>query len=338
MTRIVMVSGGSGYIAGFLIRQLVSEGWTVNTTVRDLAKEDAVRRTLAVDNSKLRFFAADLMNDSGWAEAMAGCSHVAHVASPIPPGAPKHEDELIIPARDGALRALRAAKSAGVKRFVMTSSAAAIAYGHGGGKQTFTEADWTNLGSPDVYPYIKSKTIAERAARDWVAAEGGDIEYCSINPAAVLGPVLSDDYSASIEVVKKLLDGALPGCPDFGFGIVDVRDVADLHVRALNAPGMAGERFICSGPFLKMVEVAHILKTGLGPRAKKVPTRVLPDFLVKLTAKFDPVVKQVVGELGNVRNMDASHAKAVLDWVARPPEDAILDTARSLIAQGLVKV
>ena len=338
MTGTVLVSGGSGYIAGYIIRQLVGDGWTVHTTIRNLAKEAAVRALLAVDNNKLTFFAADLNSDAGWNEAMTGCSHVVHVASPLPADKPKTDDELIIPARDGALRALRAAKAAGVKRFVMTSSAAAIAYGHGNKVQTFTEADWTNVNSPDAYAYVKSKTIAERAARDWVAAEGGDMEYCTVNPSAVLGPVWSDDFSSSIEAVKKLLEGALPGCPDFGFGIVDVRDVADLHVRALTAPNMAGERFIASGPFLKMIDIATILKNGMGAQARKVPMRKLPDFLVKLTAMFDPLVKQVVGELGKTRNMDASHAKAVLGWETRSPQESILDTAKSLIALGVVKV
>jgi dihydroflavonol-4-reductase len=333
-----MVSGGSGYIAGYIIRQLVAEGWTVQTTIRDLGKEDSVRKLLDVDNSCLSFFAADLTSDAGWDEAMAGCDGVVHVASPIPSDAPSHEDELIIPARDGVLRALRAAKRSGVRRFVQTSSAAAIAYGRPRGTYTFTEADWTNLDSADAYPYVKSKTIAERAARDWVAAEGGGLEFVSINPSAVLGPVWSNDFSASIEAVKKLLEGSLPGCPDFGFGIVDVRDVADLHVRALNAPDMAGERFICSGPFLKMIDIAVILKQHLGSEARKVPTRRLPDFLVKLSALFDPVVKQVVGELGKVRNMDASHARTVFGWEARAPEISIIDCARSLIDRQIVKL
>jgi dihydroflavonol-4-reductase len=334
----VMVSGGSGYIAGYIIRQLADDGWTIHTTIRDLRREDEVRRLLDVDNARLHFFAADLNADSGWSEAMAGCDGVIHVASPIPTSAPSHEDELIIPARDGVLRALRAAKAAGIRRFVQTSSAAAIAYGRPRGVYTFTEADWTDLSSPDAYPYVRSKTIAERAARDWIAAEGGDIEFVSVNPSAVLGPVWGNDFSASIEAVRQLVSGALPGCPDFGFGIVDVRDVADLHVRALTAPGMAGERFVCSGPFLKMIEIAQVLRDGLGPQGRKVPTRRLPDFLVKVSALFNPVVRQVTGELGKVRNMDASHAKAVLGWEARPPEVPILDCARSLIEHGIVKV
>ena len=338
MSNTVLVSGGSGYIAGFLIRQLVAEGWTVRTTVRSLAKEAAERDLLAVDNSRLSFFAADLNADAGWAEAMAGCSHVAHVASPLPAGVPRNADELIVPARDGALRALRAAKAAGVQRFVMTSSVAAISYGRGRGVHHFTEADWTDPARPGISPYIQSKTIAERAARDWVAREGGDMAYCSICPSVVLGPVWSRDYSASVVIVKKLLDGSMGACPDIGFGIVDVRDVADLHVRALKAPGMAGERFIASGRFMKLREIADVLRAQLGDEARKVTTRNVPDWLVRIAAHFNPVAKAVVGELGSIRNQDATHAKQVLGWTARPVEQSIVDTARCLLDLGIVKV
>jgi dihydroflavonol-4-reductase len=338
MTSTVLVSGGSGYIAGFLIRQLVAEGWMVHTTVRSLAREAAVRELLAVDNSRLKFFAADLNADAGWADAMAGCSHVAHVASPLPAGVPKDANELIVPARDGALRALRAAKAAGVKRFVMTSSVAAISYGRGRGVHHFTEADWTDLSKPGISPYIQSKTVAERAARDWIAQEGGAMEYVSICPSVVLGPVWGRDYSASVMVVRKLLDGSMPACPDIGFGVVDVRDVADLHVRALKVPGLAGERFIASGRFMKLREIANVLRTQLGDEARKVPTRQLPDWLVRVAAHFNPVARAVVGELGSVRNQSPAHAKAVLDWQTRPVEQSIVDTARCLLDLGIVKL
>ena len=322
----------------------------VHTTVRSLASESAVRQRLAVENGKLQFFAADLNADAGWADAMAGCSAVAHVASPVPVGVPKDANELIVPARDGALRALRAARAAGVKRFVMTSSVAAISYGRGRGVHRFTEADWTQLGPPGlssnvpsqvsshVSPYIQSKTLAERAARDWVAAEGQGIEFCTINPSVVLGPVWSADYSASVVLVQKLLDGSVRACPDIGFGVVDVRDVADLRVRALKAPGMAGERFIASGRFMKLREIADVLHAELGPQAHKVTTRNVPDWLVRVAALFNPLARSVVGELGSVRHQDASHAKAVLGWVARPVEQSIVETARCLIALGIVKI
>jgi dihydroflavonol-4-reductase len=338
MAGTVFVSGGSGYIAGFLIKQLIEEGWMVHTSIRDLGKEAAVRTSLGTDDNKLKFFAADLTSDKGWAEAMAGCSHVAHVASPFPPAAPKHEDELIVPARDGALRALRAAKEAGVSRFVLTSSMAAIAYGHGASDHIVTEADWTDVNSPDAYPYVKSKTIAERAARDWIAAEGGTMEFVSVNPSLVLGPLQSGDFSTSLEAIKKLLEGSVPGLPDIGFGIVDVRDVADMHVRCLTAPDMAGERFICSGPFMTMADIAKVLRDGLGKQARKVPTRRLPNWAVRIAALFDPMVRQVLGELGNRRESPPVHAREKLGWIPRPAEESILDTARSMIALGIVKV
>jgi nucleoside-diphosphate-sugar epimerase len=338
MTGTVLVTGGSGYIAGFLIRQLIENGWTVNTTVRSLKREDEVRGWLQVDNSKLRFFAADLENDAGWAEAMAGCSHVAHVASPFPLDVPKHADDLVVPAREGALRALRFAKGAGVRRFVLTSSMAAIAYGHGQDRELYGESDWTNLDNPGVMPYPRSKTVAERAAREWVAAEGGEMEFASVNPAAVFGPLLSDDLSTSIELVKQLLEGKVPMCPDIGFGIIDVRDVADLHYRALTAPDIRNERYVCSGPFLKMIDVANILTANLGDKARKVPTRKMPDWLLKLFALVRPELKQLVAELGNVRGGDSRHAMDTLGWTVRPPEEAILATAHSLIDRGIVKV
>lgn len=337
MTKQVLVTGGSGYIAGFIIRQLVEDGWQVNTTIRNLAREAEVRRTLGVPQDRLRFFAADLTSDAGWAEATAGCSHVVHVASPIPAEAAKTADELIVPARDGALRALRFARDAGAERLVMTSSVAAIAYGHKG-RDTFSEADWSNLDDPSVQPYPRSKTVAERAARDWLAKEGGALEFVTVNPALVLGPILSADFSASVEVVKRLLAGSLPGIPPIGFGVVDVRDVADLHVRALTAPSIAGERFIASGPFMSMYDLAQVLRDRLGPEARKVPTRRLPALLLRLVAVFDPMVRQITGELGKTRATPATHARDVLGWTPRPAEETIVDTARSLIDQGVVKV
>jgi len=338
MAGTALVTGGSGYIAGFLIRQLIDNGWMVHTTVRNLKREPEVRAWLSVDNDRLAFFAADLEHDAGWAEAIVGCSHVAHVASPFPLGVPKHADELVVPAREGALRALRFARAAGVRRFVLTSSMAAIAYGHGKSRDIYNEADWTNLDNPEVMPYPRSKTIAERAARDWVAAEGGDMEFASVNPAAVFGPLLSDDLSTSIELVKQLLEGKVPMCPDIGFGIIDVRDVADLHYRALTAPSISDERYVCSGPFLKMIDVANILTAKLGDKARKVPTRKMPDWLLKLFALVRPELKQLVAELGNVRGGDSSHAMQTLGWTMRPPEEAILATAHSLIERGIVKV
>lgn len=333
---VVLVSGASGYIAGFAIKQLIVEGWTVRGTIRNLARADEVRATLAAPD--LQLFAADLTSDAGWAEAAAGADHMLHLASPIPMAEPKNPDDLIIPARDGALRALKAARDAGVKRVVMTSSTAAICYGaERSNDKLFTEADWSNIDAAESYAYIKSKTIAERAARDFIAREGGALEFCTINPSAVLGPVLGKDFSASLEVVKKLLDGALPGLPRLGFPIVDVRDLADLHLRAMTAPGMHGERFLGSGEFLWLKDIAEILKCRLGAQARRVPTRGLPDWLLKISARFDPTVRMVTPELGRTRRCDASHAEKVLGWKTRPAAESIVDCAQSLIAAGLVK-
>lgn len=338
MSKSVLVTGGSGYIAGFIIQRLLAEGWAVHTTVRSLSREPELRALLGGTPETLKVFAADLTADAGWAEATAGCSHVLHVASPFSSKPPRNPDDLIIPAREGTVRMLRIARDAGVVRFVQTSSVAAIAYGHGKGHHHFTEADWTNVQSRDAYAYVKSKTIAERAARDWMAKEGASMEFLSINPAAVLGPVWSKDFSASIEMVNQLLSGALPGCPDLGFGIVDVRDLADLHVRVLTEPGLDGERFIASGPFLKMTEVAAILRAAMPLEARNVPTRRLPDWLVRFAAKFNPLIRQVVGELGNVRAASAAHALERLGWKTRAPEESIVDCAKSLIKLGVVKL
>ncbi len=341
MASTVMVSGGSGYIAGETIRQLLGKGWTVHTTVRSLGREAELRRQLGGSPDTLKFFAADLMNDAGWAEAMAGCSHVCHMASPFPAEVPKNEDELIVPAREGALRALRMAKAAGVTRFVMTSSAAAIAYGHPAGKSQYDENDWTNFDAPGVQPYVKSKTIAERAARDWVTREGGAIEYCAVCPVLVLGPVQGADFAASVEPVKRLLDGSVPALPDVGFSIVDLRDIADLHVRALEVPAdkVAGGRFIgSSGGFMKFADVAAVLRAQLGKQARKVPTRGMPNWGVHVLALFMPAAKQLLGEVGRTRATSSAHAQSVLGWQPRPPEESIIDCARSLIEHGVVKV
>ena len=341
MPGTVMVSGGSGYIAGETIRQLLAGGWTVHTTVRSLTREPELRGQLGGSPATLKFFAADLTSDAGWAEAMAGCSHVCHMASPFPVTVPKDEDEIIVPARDGALRALRFAKAAGVTRFVMTSSSAAVAYGHPEGKVTFDESDWTNVEAPGIKPYVKSKAIAERAARDWVAAQGGAIEYCAVCPVMVLGPVQGGDFAASVEPVLRLLDGSVPALPNVGFSIVDLRDIAALHVLALEASAdkVAGGRFIgSSGSPLKFADMAKVLRDNLGRQARKVPRRNMPDWGVRILAMVMPAAKQLLGEVGRTRATSSAHAQNVLGWRPRPPEQSILDCARSLIEHGVVKL
>lgn len=285
----------------------------------------------------LTFAKADLMSDDGWSEAAKGCDYLLHVASPFPPAVPKHEDELIIPAREGTLRALKAAKAAGVKRAVVTSSFAAIGYGRAGNpSKPFSEEDWTDPAGSDVRAYVKSKTIAEKAAWDFAHREG--LELAVVNPVAVLGPVLGKDYSTSIEIVKKLMDGSFPGCPKIGFSIVDVRDVADLHIRAMRDPAAAGQRFLATNEqFCWMSDVAKILKARMGDAARRVPTRTLPNWLVRIVARFDPVVGQIIPELGRVRPATGEKACRMLGWTRHSTEDAIVATADSLIALGLLK-
>ena len=333
----VLVTGASGYIAGFAIRDLIQQGWTVRGTIRSLARGDDVRARLGATPGTLELFAADLMSDEGWAEASRGADYVLHIASPLPAKAPKSDDELIVPAREGALRALRHARDAGVKRLVMTSSTAAVCYGMDAARRVFTEADWTDPDHADTYPYVRSKVIAERAARDFMAREGGALEFCTINPGAVLGPVMGSDYSASVEIVLKLLSGAVPGSPRIGFPVVDVRDIADAHIRAMSAPDLDGGRFLCAGEFLWMGEISRILREELGAAARRAPTRQLPDFLVRVVALFDAEIRGVLTEIGKQRICDASHASTVLGWSARPARETIADCGRSLIAHGIVK-
>jgi nucleoside-diphosphate-sugar epimerase len=338
----VLVTGGSGFIGSHVVLQLLAAGHQVRTTVRSLKREGEVRAMLkqggAEPGDRLTFHVADLTADAGWGEAVAGCDFVQHVASPFPQELPRHEDELIVPAREGALRVLRAARDAGVKRVVLTSSFAAIGYGHPAHQGPFDETSWTNVDAPDVQPYTKSKTLAERAAWDFIAREGGALELAVVNPVGVFGPVLGPDYSTSILMVQRLMDGALPGCPRLTFGVVDVRDVADLHLRAMTDPAAKGERFLAvAGDFMTMAQMAHVLRDGMGPAGRRVPTRELPDWLVRLASLLDPAVKQILPELGKPKNGSNAKARRVLGWQPRSNEEALLATARSLQDLGLLK-
>jgi dihydroflavonol-4-reductase len=336
----VLVTGGSGFVGGHVILQLLAAGHDVRTTVRSLKREDAVRSMLAgadADSGRgLSFFAANLERDEGWAEAVAGCEYVLHVASPIPAAAPKTEDELIVPARDGALRVLKAARDAQVRRVVLTSSCGAIYYGHPPQAAPFDETSWTNTNG-EMSAYVRSKAIAERAAWDFMAAEGGDLELSTINPAGIFGPVLGKDASSSIELVSRLMRG-MPGCPRLYFGVVDVRDVADLHLRAMTHPDAKGQRFIAvSGAIMSMLDIAKVLKARLGKAAKRVPTRQLPNWLVRIVARFDPTVRPILPLLDNTRHATSAKAERVLGWRPRPREDAIIATVESLIRFGIIE-
>ena len=340
--ELVLVTGGSGFIATHCILQLLAAGHRVRTTVRSLQREAEVRATLKAAGTdageRLAFFAADLTADAGWAEAVAGCDAVLHVASPFPLAVPKHEDELIVPAREGALRVLRASRDAGVRRVVQTSSFAAIGYGHPPMPRPFNEHDWTQVDGPGLTAYAKSKTLAERAAWDFMAREGGSMELAVVNPVGVFGPVLGADFSTSIEIVKRMMDGALPALPRITFGVVDVRDVADLHLRAMTSPDAAGERFLAvAGDFLSLRDIALVLKRRLGDKARRVPTRELPDWLLRIVALVDKSVGQIVPELGKPKNAVNDKARRMLGWTPRPAEEALVATAESLVRLGLLK-
>ena len=339
--ELVLVTGGSGFVGVHCILKLLNAGYRVRTTVRSLKREADVRAMLKVGGveagDRLFFAAADLEKDAGWAEAVAGCAFVQHVASPLPASVPKHEDELIVPAREGALRVLRASRDAGVKRVVQTSSFAAIGYGHKAQVEPFDETTWTDL-TGHVAAYPKSKTLAERAAWEFIAREGGELELSVVNPVAVFGPVLGPDYSTSILLVQRLMDGALPGCPRMYFGAVDVRDVADLHLRAMVDPAARGERFLAvAGECMSMQDIAKVLKARMGEAAKRVPTRLLPDWLLRVASMFDPAVKVILPELGRIKSASNEKARRVLGWTPRSNEESIIATAESLVRLRLLK-
>ena len=334
----VLVTGGSGFIGGWCIVGLLKQGYTVRTTVRDLKREAGVRASLAkaVDaGDRLSFHAADLMSDAGWDAATEGCDYVLHVASPLGVAEPKDPNVLITPAREGAKRAVGAAIKHGVKRVVMTSSVAATSLAPNGGDSVADETIWTDPTEPGVSAYSQSKTLAERAAWALIETAGGKTTLATVNPALVLAPVLSEDYSESVQVIERLLNGRVPGLPRLGFNIVDARDVADLHIRAMTAPEAAGQRFIAAGQYAWMADLAAILKAQLGPEAAKVPTRKVPDIVLRLAALFDKDLGAVVGGLGKRHDFTSAKAQALLGWRPRPMEETVLDTARSLIAAGI---
>jgi dihydroflavonol-4-reductase len=337
----VLVTGGSGFVGSHVVLQTLNAGHNVRTTVRSLKKEESVRamlRTAGADTSRLTVVSADLTSESGWPQAVAGCDYVIHVASPLSDSAQQAEAEVIAAARDGSLRVLRAARDAGVKRVVMTSSCGAVYYGYPPRAEPFDETSWSNPDRGDMSAYVKSKLIAERAAWDFVKTEGGALELAVINPAGIFGPVLGPDASSSTQMIQRLLKG-MPGCPRIHFAIVDVRDVADLHLRAMLSPAAKGERFVAvaeNGNAMSMLEMARVLKARLGDPAKKAPTRELPNWIVRAGAVFDPAMRQLLPMLGKVRNATSAKARRELGWKPRPREDAIVATAESLLKFGIV--
>ncbi len=333
--RTVLVSGGSGFLGGWCLVELLRRGHTVRTTVRDAAREAEVRARVGREveaGDRLSFHLADLGADEGWAEAVAGCDYVLHVASPFPSQQPKDPDELIVPAREGTLRVLRAALDAGVRRVVVTSSVAAVRGGVESSPAPLTEADWTDGDNTRLEPYTRSKALAERAAWDLVEERGEREKLAAVNPGAILGPVLGEERSFSLQMVERLLKG-VPGTPRIGFSVVDVRDVADLQIRAMTAPEAGGQRYIAVARFQWMADVAAVLRERLGPAAAKVPKRSIPDFLVRAMGIFDPSVRSVSRQLGQRVELSSEKARTELGWSPRPVDETIADCARSLIGE-----
>ncbi|MER6282504.1 SDR family oxidoreductase [Streptomyces sviceus] len=340
MTR-VLVTGGTGFLGSWCVRALLDAGHTVRTTVRNPQREPELRSWLhaatTFDDDRLTVVRADLEHPDGWEEAVADCDHVLHVASPTLRLTPAADDELVVPAREGVLRVLRAARGAGVRRVVLTSAFGAVGIGHPPRSAPFTEEDWTDVDA-DIPPYQRSKTLAERAAWQFIKEEGGTLELAAVHPVGVLGPLLGPDDPPSLRLVRRMLEGRVPACPPFGMGFVDVRDVADLHLRAMTDPAAAGERFLAiAGHSLRVVEIARILRDRLGERAAKAPTRELPVWLARALGVVNPELRLLRHQLG--RDLDATSAKAeqLLGWRARPIEDTIEDTAESLLAHGFGK-
>lgn len=335
---VVLVTGGSGYVSGWALVALLKQGYRVRTTVRSLAREAEVRAAVArqVDpGDRLSFFAADLLKDEGWQPAADGADFILHVASPMGAGDSKGQD-LIRPAREGTLRVLRAGAKAGVKRVVMTSSLVTALPPASQGSGTPTdETVWTDPTAKGVNHYTHSKTLAEQAAWDFVRQSGGCMTLATVLPGFILGPVLGRDISASLEVVARLLRGEVARLPRLGFSVVDVRDLVDLHLRAMVAPEAAGQRFAGTSNSLWMADMARVLRDRLGNRAAKVPTRPAPDFLVRVAALFNRDLRQLTGSLGQRREFTTAKAERLLGWRARPAEESLVDCAESLLREGL---
>jgi dihydroflavonol-4-reductase len=339
MAERVLVTGGSGFLAQWQIVRLLQAGYDVRATLRDMAGAAAARAAVereAAAGERFGFVEADLRCDPGWSDAVRGCRYVLHIASPFPAAQPKNPDELIAPARNGARRVLRAAVAAEVARVVMTSSSAALSDPPGERPEPLTEAQWTNPDAAGTTPYVKSKVLAERAAWEFMRVQEGETRLAVVVPTTLIGPVLSPRISPSVQAVRRLLAGDMPGVPRLGFPFVDVRDIADLQMLAMTRPEAAGERIAGAGRFTWLADAAAILRRRLGGDAARVPTRKVPDLLVRAMSLVDPELRSVVCELGRTRNISSEKACRLFGWTPRPVEDSLIDCARSLIAFGLL--
>ncbi|KAB8140098.1 NAD-dependent epimerase/dehydratase family protein [Chloroflexia bacterium SDU3-3] len=336
MRETVLVTGGSGYVAEWCVVELLRQGYTVRTTVRSLAKEPQVRAQIgaAIDpGEQLRFFAADLLDDAGWDAAVAGCDYVLHVASPL--DAAGGPDALIAPARDGALRVLRASARAGVRRVVMTSACAAASPTLYTDDSISDESVWTDPNDTRISAYRKSKTLAELAAWKYIEEEArGQTELSTILPGAVFGPVLSAAHIGTAQVIQRIMRGSALGVPRIGFEVVDVRDLADIHIRAMTHPHAAGQRFIAVSEFMWMSEIAGELRARLGDAARGISTHTLPDILIQLVARFDRDLLSITPALGRKNRHTAAKARQLLGWQPRSARETVIDCAQSLIGWG----
>jgi len=336
MVETVLVTGGTGYVAGWCIVELLKRGYAVRGTLRSLSKQSAVLSAVAsggASTDRLSFAEADLTEDTGWDAAMAGCDYVLHVASPLGRDARRDRDALVAPARDGTLRVLRAATRAGVKRVVMTSAAAA-ARPPRESEIVSTETVWADPDDPRFDAYRRSKILAERAAWDFMREEGGSTEFVTILPGAIKGPVLTTENLGSVQIIQRLLQGRPGRVPRIGLWVVDVRDVADLHIRAMIAPEAAGQRFLAVGDFMWLEDIAKTLRSRLGDRARKVPTRRLPDFVFRLMALFIPVLRSFTAELGRKNATSSEKARHVLGFAPRDGETTVVECAESLVGKA----
>ena len=330
MAQTVLVTGGTGFIAGWCIVQLLERGYVVRTTVRDAAKEQRVRAAAGGDSDRLSVVVADLNDDRGWDAAVAGCDYVLHVASPLGGGAVKDRDALIAPARDGTLRVLRAAAKAGVKRVVMTSAAAAARPPLTADRAS-DETVWSDPEDPQFDAYRVSKILAERAAWDFMQSEGKASMLTTILPGAVFGPLRDAENLGSVQIIHGMLRGRPGALPRLGFWIVDVRDLADLHIRAMTAAAAAGQRFIAAGEFMWMEGMAKTLRAQLGEQGAKVPTRRLPDFVVRLLLPFMANLRTLAPLLGRRFPINTDKSRKVLAFAPRPAAATLVDCARSLL-------
>lgn len=332
MADTVLVTGGTGYVGGWVITELLKSGYRVRTTVRNLAKEGAVRAAIGRQTDpgdRLSFVAADLGANAGWDEAVAGCAYVLHVASPLGGGGEKDPDAYVKPAREGTMRVLRAAVKAGVKRVVLTSSCGAATPVAMGVNTVTDEETWSDPSKQD--PYRRSKTLAEKAAWDFMKAEGGSTEFTTILPSGVFGPVLSQEGLGSVQFIQRIFDGRLPRIPNVGLNIIDVRDLAVAHVDAMTTPAAAGQRLIVSGDFMWMKDIAATLKTDLGPQGDKVPTKILPDFIVNFGANFSPALATLKPLLNRSHRFSSDKARRLIGLKTRPAKETVIDCARSLL-------